>query len=232
MVSMHETYNWRRSLCVLLGILLTVVLAAAAVPSAQQGEAQAANQPLALTGPALTVDVSAGRHKISPDIYGMNFADEALARELRLPVRRWGGNATTRYNWRNDASNRASDWYFENIPEDNPNPATLPDGSSADRFVEQNRRTGTKTLLTIPTIGWTPKSRDYACGFSVRKYGVQQKTDPWRPNCGNGVRPDGTTVTGNDPTDTSKRITPAFVQDWMRSFPDRRGSAPQLQLYM
>jgi hypothetical protein len=157
-------------------------------------------------------------------------ADEALASELRLPVRRWGGNATTRYNWQNDTSNHASDWYFENIPEDNPNPAALPDGSSADKFVEQNRRVGTKTLLTIPTIGWTPKSRDYASGFSVRKYGVQQKTDPWRPNCGNGVRPDGTTVTGNDPTDTSKRITPAFVQDWMRSFPDRRGSAPQLQL--
>ena len=53
----------------------------------------------------------------------MNFADEALARELRLPVRRWGGNATTRYNWQNDTSNHASDWYFENIPEENPNPA-------------------------------------------------------------------------------------------------------------
>lgn len=143
------------------GILLIVVLAVAASPSARQGEAQAVNQQSSLNGPTLTVDVSAGRHRISPDIYGMNFADEALARELRLPVRRWGGNATTRYNWQNDTSNRASDWYFENIPEDNPNPAALPDGSSADKFVEQNRRAGTKTLLTIPTIGWTPKSR---CG--------------------------------------------------------------------
>jgi hypothetical protein len=36
----------------------------------------------------------------SDDIYGMNFPDEALADELRLPVARWGGNSTTRYNWR------------------------------------------------------------------------------------------------------------------------------------
>ncbi len=80
----------------------------------------------------------------------MNFADEALAADLHLPVRRWGGNATTRYNWQNDTSNHASDWFFENIPNANSNPAILPDGLSSDLFVEQDRRTGTKTLLTVP----------------------------------------------------------------------------------
>src|SRR5689334_21616320 len=63
----------------------------------------------AAAGPALAVDASADLHPISPDIYGMNFADESLAAELRLPVRRWGGNGTTRYNWQNDTSNHASD---------------------------------------------------------------------------------------------------------------------------
>ena len=47
----------------------------------------------------------------------MNYADEALAAELDLPVRRWGGNATTRYNWQTDVHNVGSDWYFENIPD-------------------------------------------------------------------------------------------------------------------
>src|SRR5262249_51189325 len=98
-------------------------------------------------GPALSVDAGADRHAISPYIYGMNFADEDLASELRLPVRRFGGNATTRYNWQNDTSNHASDWYFENLPNDNPNPAALPDGSSSDQFVDQDRRTGSATLL-------------------------------------------------------------------------------------
>lgn len=176
-------------------------------------------------GPALSVDAFAGRHAISPYIYGMNFADEDLAAELNLPVRRWGGNATTRYSWQNDTSNRAMDWYYENIPNDNPNPAILPDGSATDLFVEQDRRTGTQTLLTVPLIGWTPKARAYDCGFSVALYGAQQSVDPWRPDCGNGVHTDGTPITGNNPLDTSAAIAPAFVQQWMQHLIGKYGNA-------
>jgi len=176
-------------------------------------------------GPSLAVDVSTNRRAISPYIYGMNFADEGLAEELALPVRRFGGNATTRYNWQNDTSNRAADWYFENIPSDHPNPALLPNGSDADEFVEQDRRTGTASLLTMPLIGWTPKSRAISCGFAVSKYGAQQSTDPWQPNCGNGITPGGAEITGNDPTDTSLAITPAFVQGWIAHLQSRYGTA-------
>lgn len=173
----------------------------------------------------LQVDANAGLRAISPEIYGLNFADPALAADIRLPVNRWGGNATTRYNWQNDTSNRASDWYFENIPADNPNPGNLPNGSSADQFISDNRATNTQTLLTIPMIGWTPKSRGYDCGFSVAKYGAQQATDwEWRPDCGNGVRSDGTLITGNTPSDTSLAIGPSFVQDWMEHIEDQFGA--------
>jgi len=185
----------------------------------------AAPPPPPRAGPALHVDMTADRHPISPDIYGMNFADEALAAELRLPVRRWGGNSTTRYNWQSDSANHASDWYFENVPESNANPGTLPAGSTVDRFIEQDRRTGTQTILTLPLIGWTPKGRDYACGFSVAKYGAQQYTDAWRPDCGNGVRPDGTLITGNAPADTSIPITTTFVQAWIGHLIGRYGAA-------
>ena len=179
----------------------------------------------AAAGPALSVDAGADRHAISPYIYGMNFADENLADELQLPVRRFGGNGTTRYNWQNDTSNHASDWYFENLPNDNPNPGALPDGSSSDQFVEQDRRTGTTTLLTMPLIGWTPKSRAVACGFGVAKYGAQQSVDPWQTNCGNGITSGGATITGNDPTDTSVAITPSFVQAWIAHLIGRYGTA-------
>jgi len=176
-------------------------------------------------GPPLSVDAAANRRAISPYIYGMNFADENLAAELQLPVRRWGGNATTRYNWQVDANNHASDWYFEDLPNDNPNPAALPDGSASDQFIEQDLRTGTATLLTVPLIGWTPKDRTPACGFRVSTYGAQQSTDPWMPDCGNGVRTDGTQITGNDPHDTSIAITPGFVQAWMTYLIDKYGDA-------
>lgn len=182
-----------------------------------------ARLPAAVT---LTVDGGAVQGVINPHIYGLNFADEALAADLQLLVNRWGGNATTRYNWQNDTSNRASDWYFENIPNDNSAPHLLPDSASSNQWIDQNVRTGTDSILTVPLIGWTPKSREYACGFSVSKYGAQAATDPWRPDCGNGLLPDWTTpITGNAPTDTSAPIDEMFVQDWMAHLIGRYGTA-------
>jgi hypothetical protein len=199
--------------------LLAAALAAALLPWAAPA-ARAAD------GPALTVDPSASRHAISPYIYGMNFADEDLAAELGLPVRRWGGNATTRYNYLYDETNRGSDWYFENVPGPAPDPDALPDGSETDQFTEQDRRTGTDTILTVPLIGWTPKGRDYSCGFSIEKYGPQERADTeWRPDCGNGVKTDGTRVTGNDPSDTSVPAGPEYVTDWLAHLTGKYGTA-------
>ncbi len=181
--------------------------------------------PIPVAGAALTVDAATEPHAIDPNIYGINFADEELAEAVALPVRRWGGNGTTRYNWQLDVASHTKDWFFENIPKENANPALLPTGSQADLFVEQDRRTGSATLLTIPMIGWTPKSRAYACGFSVAKYGPQQEIDPWRSDCGNGIDPSGNLITGNDPTDTSVAIGPAFVEAWMNHLIDRFGTA-------
>lgn len=181
--------------------------------------------PTPVAGPALHVDAATVQRPISPYIYGMNYADEALAAELQLPVHRWGGNGTTRYNWQLDTASHTSDWYFENIPKPNDQPDALPVGSAADKFIQQNLRTNSATIMTMPMIGWTPKSREYACGFSVSKYGAQQSTDPWRPDCGNGIRPDGSYITGNDPTDTSLAIDPSFVQAWMSHLIDQFGTA-------
>jgi len=181
--------------------------------------------------PALSVDAAAGRHPISPTIYGMNFAGEDLAAELGLPVRRWGGNSTTRYNWQNDTHNTGSDWYFENIPKPNDAPWLLPDGSAVDRFVEQDRRTGTDSLITMPLIGWTPKRRledhPYDCGFKVSVYGPQQSVDPWDTDCGDGVDLGGNDITGNDPIDTSLAVDPAFVQAWIGHLTAKYGTAAQ-----
>ncbi|SCF41127.1 glycoside hydrolase family 44 protein [Micromonospora mirobrigensis] len=200
--------------------LLPLTLAVALGGLVPTGPAQAAT-----AGPALAVDATAGRHPISPYIYGMNFADEALARDIRLPVHRYGGNATTRYNFRADTTNRASDWYFENIPNDNADPASLPRGSEGDRFVAGNKATGAATIMTVPLLGWVAKDRGRACGFSVAKYGPQQSTDPWSPDCGNGRKPDGTPITGNDPTDTSVAAGPEYVTDLVNHLKGEFGSA-------
>lgn len=171
--------------------------------------------PTPLPDPVLTVDAATDQHPIDPNIYGMNFADLGLAAEIDLPVNRWGGNSTTRYNWQHDISNRAMDWFYENIPNPNSHPDQLPDGSASDRFVEQNLATGTDTLMTVPLIGWTPKDRSFSCGFSVALYGPQQEVDPYAPDCGNGIDLAGQEIAGNNPLDTSVAIDETFVQDWI-----------------
>jgi hypothetical protein len=178
-------------------------------------------------GPALSINAAVNGRLINPDIYGMNFASEDLAQDLRLPVRRWGGNSTTRYNWEIDVHNTGSDWFYENIPDK----GAVAGESSADSFVSQNVRTNTKTIMTIPMIGWVPKRRledhPFDAGFKVSLYGPQKSTDTWDPDCGNGIRPDGTMITGNDPHDTSIEAGPDFVQGWVRHLINRFGSANQ-----
>ncbi len=174
-------------------------------------------------GPALNVDISADRAPISPLIYGINFADEALAADLDLPVRRWGGNATTRYNWLTDVASRGSDWYFENIKETDS--TNLPADSAVNRFIEQDRRTGTKSLITVPLIGYVSNGTHKGCGFSVQKYGPQQSTDPYAPDCGNGKTVGGSEIHGNDPLDASIAITGTFVRAWVDALKARYGAA-------
>jgi hypothetical protein len=173
----------------------------------------------------VSVDPAADRRAVSPLVFGVNFASRATLGRMGYTANRWGGNATTRYSWLDDTSNRASDWFFFNIPEDNPNPAALPDGSSADLFVDDARAAGAEPLLTVPMIGWTPKDRAKRWGYSVAKYGAQQQTECtatggafWcEPDAGNGRRAaDGAWIGGNDPTDTSRAIGPSFVTDWMQ----------------
>lgn len=179
------------------------------------------------------IDPDADRHAINPFIYGVNFGTDAQMAALHWPVRRWGGNSTTRYSWQDDIANHANDWFFYNIEEDNPHPENLPDGSQADRFVDSTRAAGGQPILTVPLIGWTPIDRVRRWGFSVAKYGAQQQTEctasgnaPWcQPDAGNGLKPDGTPIAGNDPHDTSRAIGPDFVTGWMAHLEGRTGTA-------
>lgn len=182
---------------------------------------------------AVQIDPNADRHPVNPQIYGMNFGDAAQMARLKVPVRRWGGNSVTRYNWETDTHNSASDWFFFNYANDVPNPGALPNGSSADTFVDEIRAAGGEALITVPLIGWTPLDRTRRWGFSIAKYGAQQQTECsasgyafWcNPDAGNGVKPDHSNVTGNDPADTSKMIGSDFVTRWMAHLAGRVGTA-------
>src|SRR5579862_38289 len=168
--------------------------------------------------PTLAVDASAGRHPISPYIYGINqYSDTGLASIMHIPLRRFGGDATTSYNWKIDVSNSASDWYFENYAQTSGSQSALPDGGSFDLLHEADLRTGTLTLGTISLMDWTPKD-DVSCGFSVAKYGAQQKVNPYNPDCGNGILLSNGQQILNDPHDAYETMDPNYPQSWVSGY--------------
>jgi len=181
-------------------------------------------------GPALRVDAAAGRHPISPYIYGINHysSSQKLVEWLRIPFGRWGGDHTTRYNWLTDTYNSAADWFFENQPfAHDPLAEPLPNDSFFDRtVVEMLTANRGAVMSSVPILGWLPR-RDYSCSYDVNKYGAQKETDQWRRNCGKGVRLDGTTIVGNDPNDTSDYYDETHIQNWVRHVVARYGTAQQ-----
>ena len=171
-------------------------------------------------GPALSVDAAAQNHPISPDVYGINdYSDQGLASELRLSVRRWGGDLTTRYNWLLDSYNAASDWYYEDFTASGA--SNPPDNSKFNQVMELSRTTGTRTIGTIPMIGWIAKTREQVCSFATAKYGPQQQTDPYNSQCGNGVKPDGSNISGNDPHDASMPVDVNAMRKWVEYLVNR-----------
>lgn len=176
----------------------------------------------AATGPALTVDPSADRHPIAPEIYGMSFADAGVARELALPLNRWGGNHTDRYNWRIDTWNTANDWYFENVAGCWPGCSAPPaePAQAYRRIVDGDRATGAQTLLTLPMVGWVAKQAAYSqplpCSYPSGTFPSQQSVDPWNGVCGNGRDRSGNPLTAdpalaNEPSD--EQLSAAWIAD-------------------
>ncbi len=173
------------------------------------------------SSPTLAVDATASVHPISPYVYGINeYADNGLASIMRIPLRRFGGDATTSYNWQNDVSNAASDWYFENYGQYTGTPA-LPDGSSFDLFHEANLQSGALSLGTISLMDWTPKNTT-SCSFSVAKYGAQTGVNPYNTDCGNGVLLNKQQIV-NDPNDAYQPSDPSFEQQWVKYLMQKYG---------
>lgn len=114
----------------------------------------------------VAVDPNLDRRAINPLIYGVNWANSTQLATGLYTANRRGGNATTRYNWLNDTSNRAFDYYFLNIHEGGSN------GASADSFVSSTLAAGAEVVMTAP-IDQVAKSTARTPGFSISKYGPQ-----------------------------------------------------------
>jgi len=188
------------------GIAGAVMLYSAAIPAHSRAQA--------VSVVTVTIDVSTSRRPINPLIYGVAGATPEQLRELNASWHRSGGNAASRYNWRANASNRASDWFFESVPDPG-----LSAGAFVDTFVSSTRAAGAEPVITVPMGDWMAKlgpGRSRLASFSIAKYGPQTHADwQWFPDAGSGVSPGGRPLRNNDPADANVRVDSAFQQAWV-----------------
>lgn len=187
--------------------------------------------PATSAGPALTVDAAKKTHAISPYIYGMNAftLSSDAEKAVNLSVDRWGGDATSRYNYKLDVTNSASDWYYEN----NQWATGQQDTSGFNQQVQNDLAVGAKTMGTVPVLGWIAKD-SRTCSFTSTDFPSQAAFDPYRSSCGNGVYPQGVNgctdangcaITGVDPTKNSLKVDSSWSYDWVKYLVGKFGTA-------
>ena len=203
--------------------------------SANSGEVNAT--PVASSASVhVTVDVLTNRHPISPYVYGGAYPKDApTITDSGLSVVRWGGNATSTYNWQLHTNNADNDWYFEDF-----NYSEIGDSDSA-QYINDVKAAGSNPLMTMVMLPWVAQSAENNNGhwsFSVAKYGAQCSVDPYNTDAGNGVESDCATNLTADPTDAyvpllddSSQTCPSgqscvYRDQWAAALAAAFGSAP------
>jgi len=165
----------------------------------------ALSPPATASGPALTVDVgtptnpSENPHTISPYVYGVNgYGMDSTSEKIANPgLVRWGGDATSRYNYQNNMTNSASDWYFENFLGGGTMFPNASSSSNFPQFFQGVDNVGAAALGTVPVLGWVSNGTNNACSFTKTTYPNQvgqngnAAFDPYNPQCGDGVYAQG-----------------------------------------
>lgn len=152
----------------------------------------------------MAVDCASPGQPVSETIFGVAWADED--RDLGAAAHRWGGNTTTRYNPKlGNAWSTGNDWFWRNVEID-----------SWEVFVGKAQDKGGRAAITVPIMGWVAKDTE-SCAFTTDQFPLQHQTDPHRPRCGNGRKPDGKALIDppKDPSAWQVRITPEDVGAWV-----------------
>ncbi len=189
----------------------------------------------ATTSVNVAVDVLSNRHPISPYVYGGAYPQDApTITDSGLTVVRWGGNATSRYNWKLFTDNAANDYFFEDF-----NYTEIGDADST-KFIQDVKAAGSHPLMTMVMLPWVAQSAENGSNghwsFSVAKYGAQCAVDPYNTDAGDGLKTDcSTTLTANpndanvpllDQPGTSDPPGSVYRNQWAAALAAAFGTAP------
>ncbi len=165
---------------------------------------RSASKAPAITTVHVKIDALADRHVISPYVYGGSYPkDAATITDSGMTIVRWGGDSTSRYNWKYGTENSAADWYWGDYGY-----TEIGDSDSA-KFIQDVKTAGSNPLMTMVMLDWVAQdvTDGSAYSFSVAKYGAQCGANPYNSDDGDGVMPDcSTNITGNDPNDANVPI--------------------------
>lgn len=150
----------------------------------------------------VTVDPHATLRPISPLILGVSGdVDSAYIRDVGITLNSWGGNPSTRFNYKiGHAWNAGADWEYRNGNYGS-------NGDAAARFVRESLAAGAQVRLAVPTLGWVAKDdHNDTCSFPLSGGG-----------CGNAAGANcehpGPVA---DPLAANVPSTAAAVTDWLR----------------
>jgi hypothetical protein len=184
---------------------------------------------LALTAPnrPVTLTLGAPSHEISPYLFGFNEFGTKIPTmaEAGSNIARWGGNLTSRYNWRDDVDHSSNDWYFavRNLPRPD-----REEDKSYYKFLVEARAAKIPVKLCIPIGDWIakrPPTAERTLGsFPLSLYPDQEKS--WE-GLGNGRTKDGKPIYGNDPSIANIRNSAALQGEWLRTIRAKFGPAAQ-----
>jgi hypothetical protein len=162
--------------------------------------------------------VPAQARKINPQIYGFGtYMHEDRDREgiweMKPAGYRWGGNTSSRFNYKIDAWNSAQDWFFHNYAADKP--------KMIERFMQENIKQNSASYITLPMLPWIAKDNS-SYSFPRSIFPKQQNFDG---DAGNGIGLDGQKLKA-DPKRTSIANSPEFVAGWVKILKGQFGQAP------
>ena len=115
------------------------------------------------TGINLSVETADIGRPISQYIYGMDSPDPDYMQRLGVTLNRWGGNPASRYNWElGNAWNASRDYFFANTDYNIKTDLDRQPGGAPDKFVQENKKAGVVSLITIPALGYVARNNDGA----------------------------------------------------------------------
>lgn len=170
--------------------------------AASEAKTSATTAPTAVT---ISIDTLSNRHAISPYVYGFAYPNSpADITNTGATEVRWGGDATSTYNWQLRTDNAAADWYFEDFSASGFNNGS--DGSSI-QFIADVKKAGANPLMAMVMLPWVAQSPEtsttqggtdnYHWSYSVGSFGPQMQRGSVQHRCRRRA-PDELLDTGDD----------------------------------